>query len=128
MPTIIRRTRVFANASPQNLTMTNEPSTDTHNLWRALEQVNDPEFPMSIVDMGLIYAVAQESDRVRVQITFTAMGCPAMDMILADVRARLEREPGVREVDIEIVWDPPWNKSRLSERGRELMQMWGIAV
>jgi metal-sulfur cluster biosynthetic enzyme len=100
----------------------------TDNLWRALEEVNDPEFPMSIVDMGLVYGVTQENDRARVQITFTAMGCPAMDMILDDVRARLLREPGVHEVQIEIVWDPPWNKTHLSERGRELLKMWGIAV
>ena len=103
-------------------------ASTTDNLWRALEEVNDPEFPMSIVDLGLVYGVAQENNSVRVQLTFTAMGCPAMDMILDDVRARLSREPGVREVQIEIVWDPPWNKSRLSARGRELLQMWGIAV
>ncbi len=83
---------------------------------------------MSVLDMGLVYGVAQENDRVNVQITFTAMGCPAMDMILNDVRERLLREPGVRDVQIEIVWDPPWNKSRLSPRGRELLQLWGVAV
>ena len=102
--------------------------TDTDHLWRALEEVNDPEFPMSVVDLGLVYGVAQKNDCVRVQLTFTAMGCPAMDMILDDVRARLLQEPGVGAVDIEIVWDPPWNKSHLSARGRELLQMWGIAV
>ncbi len=98
------------------------------DLWRALEDVNDPEFPMSVVDMGLVYGVTRKDGCVCVQITFTAMGCPAMEMILDDVRARLLREPGVKEVQIEIVWDPPWNKSRLSERGRELLKMWGIAV
>jgi metal-sulfur cluster biosynthetic enzyme len=108
--------------------MMNQPGTDSHNLWRALEEVNDPEFPMSVVDLGLVYSLTRISDRVRVQLTFTAMGCPAMDMILADVRARLLLEPGVVEVEIEIVWDPPWNKSRLTARGRELMQMWGIAA
>lgn len=104
------------------------PSRDVEHLWRALEQVNDPEFPMSVLDMGLIYDVALENDCVQVKITFTAMGCPAMDMILDDVRERLLQEPGVHDVRIEIVWDPPWNKSRLSARGRELLQMWGIAV
>jgi metal-sulfur cluster biosynthetic enzyme len=98
------------------------------NLWRALAEVNDPEFPMSVVDMGLIYGVTQEKDRVSIKITFTAMGCPAMDMILDDIRARLVQEPGVRDVQFEIVWDPPWNRSRLSEHGRELLKMWGISV
>ncbi len=104
------------------------PATDTSNLWHALEDVHDPEFPMSVVDMGLIYGIAREDDRVRVDVTFTAMGCPAMEMILDDVRTRLLKESGVRQVDIEIVWDPPWNKSRLSERGRELLRGWGVAV
>jgi metal-sulfur cluster biosynthetic enzyme len=75
-----------------------------------------------------VYGVALENDCAKIKLTFTAMGCPAMEMILDDVRARLLREPGVREVQIEIVWDPPWNKSRLSEQGRELLQSWGIAV
>jgi phenylacetate-CoA oxygenase PaaJ subunit len=101
---------------------------ETRNLWAALEEVHDPEFPMSLVDLGLIYGVTREQGRVQVKVTFTAMGCPAMDMILDDIRERLLREPGVEEVEIEIVWDPPWNKSRLSERARELMRRWGIAV
>ena len=101
----------------------------THpNLWRALEDVHDPEFPMSIVDLGLVYGVSRENERVRVQLTFTAMGCPAMEMILDDTRARLLLEPDVREVEIEIVWSPPWNKTKLSERGKELLETWGIAV
>lgn len=101
---------------------------DTDNLWAALADVNDPELPMSIVDLGLVYGIARANECVRMQITFTAMGCPAMDMILNDVHARLLQEPGVREVQIEIVWDPPWNKTRLSERAREALKMWGIAV
>jgi metal-sulfur cluster biosynthetic enzyme len=101
---------------------------DNRNLWAALQEVHDPEFPMSVVDLGLIYGITREGERVQVQVTFTAMGCPAMDMILDDIRERLLREPGVDQVEIEIVWDPPWNKSRLSERARDLMRRWGIAV
>src|SRR5512146_3286242 len=101
---------------------------ETQNLWQALEDVHDPEFPMSVVDLGLVYGIQRDGERVQVQVTLTAMGCPAMDMILDDIRERLKREPGVREVVIEIVWDPPWNKSRLTERARELMRRWGVAV
>ncbi len=101
---------------------------ETRNLWAALEEVRDPEFPMSVVDLGLVYGITREGGLVQVQITFTAMGCPAMDMILDDIRARLMKEPGVNQVEIEIVWDPPWNKSRLSERAREQMRRWGVAV
>ncbi len=103
-------------------------SPETQDLWHALEDVRDPEFPMSIVDLGLVYGIARQGDRVRVEITFTAMGCPAMDMILDDLRARLMKEPGVNEVDVEIVWSPPWSKSRLSERGKEMLAAWGVAV
>jgi metal-sulfur cluster biosynthetic enzyme len=104
--------------------------TADESLWRALGEVNDPEFPISVVDMGLIQGITLDaaSGRVRVALTFTAMGCPAMEMILDDVRARLLREPGVREVRIEIVWDPPWTKARLSEVGRARLRQMGIGV
>lgn len=101
---------------------------DSENLWRALEQVNDPEFPVSLIDLGLVYGISHRDGIVHVDLTFTAMGCPAMEMILDDVRARLLNEPDVQQVEIEIVWDPPWNKSRLTERGRDLLMSWGIAV
>jgi metal-sulfur cluster biosynthetic enzyme len=100
------------------------------SLWRALAEVNDPEFPISVVDMGLIQGIAREDDtgRVLVALTFTAMGCPAMEMILDDVRARLLREPGVREVKIDIVWDPPWTKARISEMGKARLRAMGIGA
>ncbi len=97
-------------------------------LWQALEQVNDPEFPISVVDMGLIQNITRENGRVRVALTFTAMGCPAMEMILDDVRERLLREPGVAEVELEIVWDPPWTRERLSEAGKARLRAMGIGV
>jgi phenylacetate-CoA oxygenase PaaJ subunit len=101
---------------------------DDERLWRALGEVNDPEFPISVVDMGLIQKITREGDCVRVDLTFTAMGCPAMEMILDDVRERLLKEPGVREVQIEIVWDPPWTRERLSEVGKTRLRQMGIGV
>ncbi len=98
------------------------------HLWEALEEVNDPEFPMSLVDMGLIYGIEWEDTTVRVDLTFTAMGCPAMDFILQDVRERLLQEEGVEDVEINIVWDPPWTKERLSEKGRALLLHWGVTT
>ena len=111
------------------------PSLQTHShndvsrpaLWDALRDVEDPEIPISVVDMGLIVDVAQHDGIVEVKLTFTAMGCPAMDFIMDDIRERLLREPGVREVRIEIVWDPAWSKARLSEDGIDIMRTWGIA-
>jgi len=101
---------------------------DEAGLWQALEDVQDPEFPMSVVDMGLIYGLERCEREVRVQITFTAMGCPAMEFIIGDIRDRLLQEPEVDEVSIEIVWDPPWTRQRLSARGIEKLKRWGVAV
>jgi len=106
------------------------PSNDTScpALWDALRDVMDPEFPLSVVDMGLIVDLAQHDGIVDIKLTFTAMGCPAMDFIMDDIRDRLLQEPGVRAVNIEIVWDPVWTKARLSEEGIDIMRTWGIST
>ncbi len=101
---------------------------DEELLWQALEDVQDPEFPMSVVDMGLIYGLQRQGDRVRVQLTFTAMGCPCMEFIIGDIRNRLLEEAGVDEVEIQIVWDPPWTRQRLSARGVDKLKSWGVSV
>ncbi|HLE28457.1 MAG TPA: metal-sulfur cluster assembly factor [Anaerolineales bacterium] len=106
-----------ANASPEE-----QP------LWSALEDVTDPEFPLSVVDMGLIYGLRREGEKVHLALTFTAMGCPCMDFILGDIRERLLQEPGVSQVEIAIVWDPPWTKSRLTAKGVERLRRCGVTV
>ena len=116
--------------------MTTYPSLQTHQpndaacpaLWDALREVMDPEIPISVVDMGLIVELTEQDGVVRIKLTFTAMGCPAMDFLLEDIRERLLREPGVRQVEIEVVWDPVWTKARLSEEGIEIMRTWGISA
>jgi len=99
-------------------------------LWAALGEVEDPEIPVSVVDMGLIVGLAFDppSRTAHLKLTYTAMGCPAMDMIQDDVRARLLREPGVERVDIEVVWDPVWTRQRLSEQARTTMRELGISA
>jgi len=97
-------------------------------LFAALKDVQDPEMPINIVDLGLVYGVRREGARVDVDLTFTAMGCPAYDFLLSDVRERLLQEPGIEEVQIHIVWDPPWTSARLTEEGRDALQIWGLAV
>ncbi len=96
--------------------------------WAALAEIQDPEMPINLVDLGLIYAVRVDEPRVTVELTFTAMGCPAHDFILDDVRERLLKEPGIEEVEIEVVWDPPWSSRRLTQDGRDALEMWGLAV
>ena len=97
-------------------------------LLAALAEIQDPEMPVNLVDLGLVYGVEEEAGRVTVDLTFTAMGCPAADFILSAVRERLLSEPGVREVDVRIVWDPPWTASRMTQAGREALQDWGLSV
>jgi metal-sulfur cluster biosynthetic enzyme len=99
-------------------------------IWGALKQVDDPEIPVSLVDMGLIVAVEYEpaSRTARLRITYTAMGCPAMDMIQDDISERLLREPDIAAVDVKVVWDPTWSRQRLSQAARATMRELGIAV
>ena len=95
-------------------------------VWDALGGVTDPEFPLSIVDLGMVYGVQIEATRTRVTMTFTSIGCPAIDMLVADVREAVGALPGVDEVDVEIVWDPPWTRDRISDRGRRVLAMYGV--
>ncbi len=100
----------------------------TQRLWTALTEVEDPEMPVNLVDLGVIYGITEKDGVVDVDLTFTAMGCPASEFILDDVRERLLREPGVDEVRIKVVWDPPWTAARMTEAGREALEAWGLAV
>ncbi len=101
---------------------------ETATLWSALEQVMDPEVPVSLVDLGLIYDVRKVDGRVEVDLSFTATACPAMGFIQEDIRERLLSEPGVEEVETRIVWEPPWTPDRISERGRKQLKSFGISL
>ena len=97
-------------------------------VWAALAEINDPEMPINLVDLGLIYGVDVLDGTVRLRLTFTAMGCPATDMIVSDIRERLLAEPGVESVALDVVWDPPWSSARLTADGREALLAWGLSV
>lgn len=99
-------------------------------LWLALRDVEDPEIPISVVGMGLIVSVAyRPGDRaVELKLTYTSMGCPAMDFIQDDIRERLLAEPDVDAVEIEVVWDPLWTRSRIREDARVRMRSLGIVA
>jgi metal-sulfur cluster biosynthetic enzyme len=90
----------------------------------ALKQCYDPEIPVNIVDLGLIYGIrfeeapADQRD-VTVDMTLTAQGCPAHVEIGHQVKARVEQLPGVRNVTVNVVWNPPWTPERLSAEARK---------
>lgn len=103
-------------------------SPDEAVLWQALEEVEDPEYPVSVVDMGLIYRIALCDGIAKVDLSFTSMGCPCMEYIIDDIQQRLLQEPIVSEVALQIVWDPPWTRQRLTEKAVEKLKRWGISV
>jgi len=93
-------------------------------IMSALKQCYDPEIPVNIVDLGLIYGVnlqpaPDDQQDVTVEMTLTAQGCPAHVMISDQVKARLEQLPGVRDAKVKIVWSPPWTPERLSADARK---------
>jgi metal-sulfur cluster biosynthetic enzyme len=97
-------------------------------LWQALQDVEDPEIPVSVVNLGLIVSLSYADRVVDIDLTFTAMGCPAMDFIQDDIRERLLREPDVDEVRIEIVWDPVWTRARIRDEARATMRRLGVVA
>ncbi len=84
-----------------------------------LKTVYDPEIPLDIYELGLIYRLTlQPTNAVKVEMTLTAPGCPVAGDIVAEVKRKLEAIPEIPKADIELVWDPPWTKARLSEDAR----------
>jgi metal-sulfur cluster biosynthetic enzyme len=97
-------------------------------LWDALREVMDPEIPISLVDLGLIYDIRRDGGRVEVDLTFTATACPCMAFIHFDIQDRLLREPGVDEVEVNEVWTPAWTKARITPEGRETLRTFGVSM
>lgn len=96
--------------------------------WDALAEVLDPEIPISLVELGLVYALDYRDGLVEVSLTFTATACPCMDFIREDVTDRLEREPWIREVRIEEVWSPQWTTDRITPEGRRKLRTLGVSA
>ena len=109
------------------------PAPDTasgdleQQVWDVLKTCYDPEIPVNIVDLGLVYDMRispeGESRRVDIKMTLTAQGCGMGTSIAADARYRLLALPGVTDADVQIVWDPPWNPQMISPEGRERLGM-----
>ncbi|HEX9399131.1 MAG TPA: putative Fe-S cluster assembly protein SufT [Anaeromyxobacter sp.] len=91
-------------------------------IWDALRQVYDPEIPSNIVELGLVYLIGAEpvegGHRVKVVMTLTAPGCGIGPVIVDDVRRRVLGVPGVKDAEVELVFDPPWDPSRMSEAAK----------
>lgn len=96
---------------------------DIQQVLDMLRTVYDPEIPVNVVDLGLIYQcqaspLADGSQRVEIKMSMTAPGCGMGDLLKEDARARVQSIPGVSQVEVEIVWEPPWDQSRMSDAAR----------
>ena len=90
----------------------------------AIGTVYDPEIPVNIYELGLIYAIELgEGGSVKVEMTLTAPGCPSAQELPVQVREAVMAVPGVADCDVEVVWDPPWDPSRMSEDARLSLNM-----
>ncbi len=97
-------------------------------VWQALYRVEDPEMPVSIVDLGLIYGVEVVDGTAAVEMTLTYTGCPARDMLISEVTRAVRDVDGVDEVDVTVVWSPGWTVDMVTEHGRESLREFGLSV
>ncbi|HEX7005305.1 MAG TPA: iron-sulfur cluster assembly protein [Trueperaceae bacterium] len=98
-------------------------------ILEALKVVKDPEIPVNVVDLGLIYDVRIDDEgAVDIDMTLTSMGCPVQDMIEADAELAAMKVEGVRRVNVEFVWSPPWSPQKMSDDGKKQMRMFGFNI
>jgi metal-sulfur cluster biosynthetic enzyme len=88
-------------------------------VYEALQTCYDPEIPVNIVDLGLVYDVAVSEDKVAVKMTLTAPGCGMGGMIASQARERILDLPDVKDATVDLVWDPPWDPSRMSTEAKQ---------
>jgi metal-sulfur cluster biosynthetic enzyme len=92
-------------------------------ILEALQAVEDPEIGMDVVNLGLVYDVQINNDNVYIKMTMTAPTCPVTPWILSEVQKIVENMAGVEMADVELVWEPPWNPSMMSEVARDALNM-----
>lgn len=97
-------------------------------VWKTLYEVEDPEMPVSIVDLGLIYNVSVEDDHCLVEMTLTYTGCPARDILLNDVKCAAETVADVNEATVNIRYTPEWNVNMVTDEGRDSLRDFGLSV
>jgi FeS assembly SUF system protein len=106
----------------QTVGMTNDPARAADlrpRIVAAVSKVFDPEIPVNIYELGLIYDIIVDADsRVGVRMTLTAPACPAAQVLPAEVQRRVAEVPGVTEARVDIVWDPPWDRERMSDAAK----------
>ena len=101
-------------------------TVDVEHVRDSLKKCMDPEVPLSIVDMGLIYGIdVTENNDVNIKMTMTTKGCPLHETMVDDVKRYAKKVSGVNNVDVEIVWDPPWTMDKMSDEAKAMMKTMG---
>ena len=101
-------------------------TVNVENVRDSLKKCMDPEVPLSIVDMGLIYGIdVTENNDVNIKMTMTTKGCPLHETMVDDVKRYAKKVSGVNNVDVEIVWDPPWTMDKMSDEAKAKMKTIG---
>jgi metal-sulfur cluster biosynthetic enzyme len=88
-------------------------------VYEALQECYDPEIPVNIVDLGLVYDVEIQANKVAVKMTLTAPGCGMGTMIAADAKEKIMALEGVEDATVDLVWEPPWNPSMIAEEAKQ---------
>ena len=141
-PTACAYTDYSSNGrSPDELPATGEGATGLEKrIWDALYDIEDPEMPISIVDLGLIYGVECETTeesreggnttgtKVTVVMTLTYTGCPARKMLTEEIEEVVATVEGVESADLELVWNPPWSIEMVTESGKDDLREFGLSI
>ena len=90
-------------------------------VWDELRKCYDPEIPLNIVDLGLVYGVAVQGDQANIKMTLTSPGCHLGGQIAGNVQERVLSLEAIQEANVEVVWDPPWHQSMISAEGRKTL-------
>jgi len=90
-------------------------------VMKKLKECYDPEIPINIVDLGLVYEVKIDKGNVYIKMTLTSIGCPLTGFIAEEVKSKVKEIKGVKEVEVDIVWDPPWTPEMMSKEARAIL-------
>ena len=97
-------------------------------IYAVLKSIFDPEIPVNIVDLGLIYGVMIEGDQVEILMTLTVPGCPMGAYIAREVEEKIKGIEGVKGVKVDITFDPPWSVDRMTEEGKNVLRGMGVNI
>ncbi|HEU4661576.1 MAG TPA: SUF system Fe-S cluster assembly protein [Pseudolabrys sp.] len=124
-PTVETQAAAVAEAPSGSALPQHELEKLTDEIVSALKTVYDPEIPADIYELGLIYKIEVEDDRtVKIEMSLTTPNCPSAQELPIMVENAVSSVPGVKETRVSVVWDPPWDPSRMSDEARLVLNMW----